>query len=113
MSDKRTYPRRRLNDRLDIIDTRSDQILGNLINISKGGFMLLSNVQIPTHQLYQLRLPLTTPVNGIESIDIGATCLWCQETGQSGRSWIGFQIIDISEQNSKIIETLIEDWQEK
>lgn len=104
MQELRTQARIRIDENIELIDINLDQPLGKLINISAGGFMLLASGEIPTNQLFQLRLQLQ---NGDEFAEFGAECLWAQETSDEGHFWVGFQIIDISEQNTTRINSLI------
>jgi hypothetical protein len=93
----------RIDESIELIDINLEQSLGKLINISTGGFMLLASSNIPTHQLFQLRLSMPEE----DSVEFGAECLWAQETSDEGHFWVGFQIIDISEQAIARIESLI------
>ena len=104
MPELRTQARIRIDQDVELIDVNAGQPLGKLINISAGGFMLLASVEIPTNQLFQLRLQLQ---NGEDFAEFGAECLWAQETSDVGHFWVGFQIIDISEQDTAQINSLI------
>ena len=103
MQELRTQARKRIDEDIELFDINKEQSLGKLINISTGGFMLLASGEVPTNQLFQLRLQLP---NGEDIVEFGAECLWAQETSDKGNFWVGFQIIDISEQNSTRIESL-------
>jgi hypothetical protein len=103
MQELRSSPRIRIDENIELIDINMEQSLGKLINISAGGFMLLASSDIPTNQLFQLRLSLPEE----DSVEFGAECLWVQETSDEGHFWVGFQIIDISEQATDRIESLI------
>ena len=108
--EKRSSPRLQVNERIELTDLNSNQPLGNLVNISVSGFMLLTDRSLSPNRLFQLRMQLPTPIEYVESIDFGAECLWCQEVPDSDHCWAGFQIIDISEQNSRLIQSLIGSW---
>ncbi len=112
MSDQRTSPRKRVTEKIDIIDVNREEYLGNLVNISAGGFMLLCSDPPPTNQLFQLRMSLPASVAGADHIDMGAECLWCNSVSDSGSWWAGFQIIDISDQGVELIRHLFDEWAE-
>jgi len=109
MHEQRTSPRIPVNEDIEVFDINSGQLLGHLGNISTGGFMLLSSTAPAIGQLFQLRIALPRPIEGSSSLQLGAECLWCDEA--AGReSWVGFHIIDISEQGISLIARLIDTW---
>jgi hypothetical protein len=109
--EKRIEPRKQANEKVTVTDINSGRLLGNLVNISQGGFMLVSDAAPNPGQLFQLRLLLPTPILDQGHIELGAECLWCQEASDSdGYCWAGFQIIDVSEQGADLIEQLVSRW---
>ena len=112
MQDKRSSPRRRVNEKIELRDIHTDQLLGNLVNISDSGFMLLADQSLSTNQLFQLRMLFPTPIENVEHIELGAECLWRQDVPDTDHCWAGFHIIDISEQATHLIQHLISDWTE-
>jgi hypothetical protein len=112
MQEQRTSPRKQVTEKIDIIDINRDEYLGNLVNISAGGFMLLCSTPPPTNQLFQVRMSLPTSIDHVDHIDLGAECLWCNAVSESGSWWAGFQIIDISDQGIRLIEQLFAKWTE-
>jgi len=109
MHEQRTSPRIPVDEDIEVFDINSGQLLGHLGNISSGGFMLLSSRTLAIGQLFQLRIALPQPIDGNASLEIGAECLWFDEA--AGRdAWIGFHIIDISDQGISLIARLIEAW---
>jgi hypothetical protein len=112
MKEQRTSPRKRVTQKIDIVDINRDEYLGNVVNISVGGFMLLCSSQPQINQLFQLRLSLPAPVDGVEYIELGAECLWCKSVSDSESCWAGFQIIDISDRDIGLIQHLFDEWAE-
>lgn len=110
MQEKRSDPRRRIDQKIEIVDVNSDAALGTLANISQGGFMLLSEKAMPTNKLYQLRIPFPAPIDEATSVELGAESLWCNAATGPGSFWTGFQIIDISDHGSELVTRLIEGW---
>lgn len=110
MQEKRTSPRKQLEKTIEIIDINAGEAMGTLANISLGGFMLISKSETPLNQLYQLRIHFPSPIDGETGIDVGAESLWCNDATGPGSYWTGFQIIDISDQGTRLIERLIENW---
>jgi hypothetical protein len=113
MHENRTAPRKRVNEKIQVIDLNSGGVMGNLVNISAGGLMLLSEVPLAPNRLFQLSLVLPSPLDDTASIEFGAECLWVQESENTGAPcWAGFQIIDISDQASQLITHLMSEWTE-
>ena len=110
MQEKRTSPRRQVDKTIEILDINSGEALGSLANISLGGFMLISSSAMPLNQLYQLRIRFPTPIDGETGIDVGAESLWCNDATGPGSYWTGFQIIDISDQGTHLVQRLIDNW---
>ena len=113
MHENRVNPRTRVNERILVEDLNSGQIMGNLVNISAGGLMLLSEIPLAPNRLFQLNLKLPAPIDGVADIEFGAECLWVQDGSDTNSpSWAGFQIIDITEQGSQLISQLMSEWAE-
>ena len=109
MKEQRTSPRKRVTEKIDIVDINQGEYLGNMVNISAGGFMLLCSSPVATNQLFQLRMSLPAFINGADHIELGAECLWCNDVSNSGSWWAGFQIIDISDQDLSLIQHLLDE----
>ncbi len=73
--------------------------------------MLMGQIPTAPGTLFQLQMPLSTPIDGIKKIEFGVESLWCQRAKETSSYWTGFQIIDISDASSKTIEALISSWQ--
>ena len=111
MRNKRTSIRKRPNESIAICDINTGYDLGYLANISMGGLMLVGQISTAPGTLFQLQMPLPTPIDGIKNIKFGVESLWCQRAKETCSYWTGFQIIDISDSSSKTIEALISSWQ--
>jgi len=111
MRNKRSSIRKRPNESVPIIDINAGHTLGYLANISMGGLMLIGQTPSAPGTLFQLQMPLPTPIQGVNTIEFGVESLWCQRTRDTCSYWTGFQIIDLSDSASNTIEALISDWQ--
>ena len=111
MQENRVSPRKRVNEKIQIRDLNTGELIGNLVNISAGGLMLLSEVPLSPNRLFQFSMAFPTPINGIPVVEFGAECLWVQDdTETSGPCWAGFQIIDISDLGTSLLEQLMNEW---
>jgi hypothetical protein len=107
---RRAQERKELNQVIAIHDIINGHALGELINISSNGLMLISEKLIETSSIFQLSLQLPATINGKDSIEIGVDCLWCRKAENFNRYWAGFQIIDVSQETSEIINILINNY---
>ncbi len=110
MQNKRASTRKRPNESIAVCDINTGQTLGYLANISLGGLMLVGQISTAPGTLFQLQMPLPTPINGATHIEFGVESLWCQRVRETCSYWTGFQIIDISDSASETIEILISTW---
>ncbi|MBV1915171.1 MAG: PilZ domain-containing protein [Pseudomonadales bacterium] len=109
MTNNRTETRTTITSEVMVIDLDSGKHIGNLLNISTGGLMLLGTDPIELDKLYQLEIQLASPVNGLSTIQVGADSLWSNPSSDSSTFWTGFQIIDISDDSQRAINQLTND----
>lgn len=102
---------RRISDRVttstgdvQVRDRIGNTSLGSIANLSRTGFMLVSDRLIEAESVFQLELISS---NQNEIILLGAVCLWNADTSSENLYWNGFQIIDISVQTEAALEQLI------
>jgi hypothetical protein len=111
VDERRKLPRKKANEHLSIVDTNTGKSLGQVVNITTEGFMLVSQAPIPVKAVFQLLMELENPVNGQNQVAFGAESLWASAEGnEGGYNWTGFHIIDISKEAYHCIDSLIEDW---
>ena len=110
MHEKRKSPRKPAPDRVTVYDRNTDTAFGQVVNMSIGGMLLISDKPIPTDRVFQLRISLPNPINGVDYVNFGAESLWASPAMDENNFWTGLQIIDVSDTDSRILAILIEDW---
>ena len=110
MHEKRKVPRKRAPEKITVYDQATENAIGQVVNLSTGGMLLISDHPIPVESVFQFRVALPGPIEGAVSLNFGAESLWDSPAMDENYYWTGFQIIDISESDSRILEILIEDW---
>lgn len=93
---------------VNVYDALSGNCLGALVNISTEGFMLMTSAPLTISQLYQCQVRISFTAGGQEIIELAAECLWLKDSNTPDNSWVGFQIIDISEHGLHQVQTLVE-----
>lgn len=110
MRELRRHPRKLPSNRIVIHDRSQQQPLGNLVNISSSGLMLMTDRELLPGHIFQLEMSLPLAAGGVQTIAFGAETLWCQSSPPSEQCWVGFQIIDMAESDTALIEQLTDDW---
>jgi hypothetical protein len=108
MSEKRRAIRKDVATDLPVTDVNTGRVVGELVNISSAGFMLFAATPLAPHSVFQLSLQIPKPVRGIDTLYFGAECLWCSPADRPDRYWIGFHLIDISQQEHEALEYFVE-----
>jgi len=105
----RRQPRVSIPEQVQLADAHNGQVLGQLVNLSVDGFMLVGPSCIKPGAVYQLRFALKDAEGSNVELLIGVESLWSQDANDSGSHWTGFQIIDISPQHQTILDTVVGD----
>lgn len=109
MVDKRKQPRRHFRLHLKVTQGSTNLIVGQVVDITKDGFMLLCDHRIsPGLQLY-LCLNLPRIVSGKRSLSFLASVVWCREDEiNPGYFKAGFKFLGLSRNDERTIQELIE-----
>ncbi len=78
-------------ERIDVINFVGGTVLAQIVNMSETGMMLASRQKITDDQMFQTNIILDG-----HQLSVGLECVW-SETQESGMTYGGFMIIDISE----------------
>lgn len=108
MDNKRKQVRKVAHIVLEISDHHTGASLGQVVNITTEGLLLISRAPIAIDAVFQMDMHLTEPPN---TTSFGATALWSSPARQEGCFWTGFHIIDISPEVRQTIDQMVEDWQ--
>ncbi|RPE74854.1 PilZ domain-containing protein [Vulcaniibacterium tengchongense] len=90
----RRAPRYAVDDYVQVVDTMTDAVVGQLGNISETGMLLIANAPLADDALYQLRFSLHESTRR-PPIEVGAHLLWQERAAMPGQSWAGFRFIHI------------------
>ena len=102
----RTHSRSEVSEVIRVIDTQTGEAIGQLVNISEEGFMLLGAQPISENSIFQLSLESDSTADDAAPILIGAENLWCHSSSDQTQFWAGFYIIDISDEDHERIRHL-------
>lgn len=100
--EQRGAPRRRTRLPVPVIDTMTDQILGQLGNLSATGMMLIGARVPNSAAIYQVSLAL--PGSDGAMLMVGVQEQWNEPATQPGQHWSGYRIVGMSDRDASQIE---------
>lgn len=92
---------------LSVYNNQTQEVIGQLNNLSLNGFLLTSPTPIPEGMIIQCRVEIENSKHQECSLSLGAESLWQRESPCGHQYWCGFQILDISPQDTQLIQELI------
>jgi hypothetical protein len=96
MKEFRRAKRRKVEDRVEVLDTMTERVIGHLSDLSETGMLLILSQPLVSDALYQLRFKLRD-VRGIDhAVEVGAHELWSDPAAAPGQVWTGFRFIDVA-----------------
>ena len=106
IQEMRNHNRVEISEVIRVINRQTGADLGQLVNISEEGFMLLGSQSVPEDSIFQLALEFESGNNNTAPILIGVECLWCHSSSDQTQYWAGFYIIDISDEDLERVRHL-------
>ncbi len=105
MTEKRENKRVNPPDGSNVVNQINGKLLGKIVDVSVGGFLLAGREMYSAGMIFQLDLilHLDTKVR----LSVGAECIW-SDPQTSGLTFGGFQIIDISDQDYEKLQNVID-----
>ena len=107
--EKRRHDRIDLQDRgwrAELIDQMKGEKLGDIVNLSSGGLMLITSLAVEPESLYQVSCRATSPAGDCHEFTAGVVVLWRSDASEKETFWTGLQIIDIDEASQQRLHAL-------
>lgn len=109
MAERRRAKRQKISYYLQVMDSSSNKVIGNLADVSKVGIMIDGSQALPINQEIRIRMDTTPDVANILHIDFIARVKWCQvDASAPGIFDIGLEIINISPSNAEVLARIAE-----
>ena len=108
-----TIDERRLNQRhateqeLEAYDMHSARFIGRFVDISEDGFLLFCPQLVDVDSVWQVRVLAANDQRLQTLLSLGAECLWVRTADAKDHCWAGFQIIDITAEDTRKLHELI------
>jgi hypothetical protein len=104
--ERRVHERRLVKQLLRVSEFNSSHMLGNMVNLSHEGFMLISTKPVTENEVSRLTMELPYEVEGASNVTFEARCMWCQKSSYSDDYGAGFQIESMADSDKRKIEVL-------
>lgn len=95
-SEFRRAKRRKVEQRIEVLDLMTERVVGHLSDLSETGMLLIANQPLVSDGLYQVRIKLADPHGHEHTLEIGAHELWSDAAAAPGQVWTGLRFIDMS-----------------
>lgn len=96
-SERRKISRKLLSYYMRVLDEHSGELIGQLADISTGGFKLECTQRLPIGATYNLRIDQTGEISPKSYITFSARTRWCQRDPYDPTVYnVGFQILDMT-----------------
>jgi hypothetical protein len=108
MKEKRKTKRRCLLCYLRIYDATTHQQIGDLVDITSRGIMIVSEHPFPEGKTTRLRMELTKEVAEKPFMEFSAQSKWCEPYLTPNTYNTGFEILDLSSEDIEIVQRINE-----
>lgn len=93
---------------LDLYDNSTNQKVGNVVNISEGGMLTITDRSYETGKNYLFYIPFNETVNGMVKLEFSARIIWCHpNTLKPGLLSVGIEFSEIPTIQTKFIEQMV------
>ncbi len=108
--DRRTVMRRHLIYYLRVWDLKSDKLLGHIVDINTGGFMLISEKRVEQNKEFDLEIRWNTPDDQEIKIQFQAESRWSSNDVNPAFYDTGFKLVGPSDDVLEPIRKMIEEY---
>ncbi|MBN1263847.1 MAG: PilZ domain-containing protein [Anaerolineales bacterium] len=105
--DKRELHRRHIRSYMSVHTVEGRQLLGQLVDITQKGLLVITENPIEKGWQAELKIKLSTILDGDTEIFFNACCVWCEPDINPRFYAVGFEIEEISSRSRKLIQLLI------
>lgn len=106
MAEKRSSERKLISQLLQVTDRQREEVIGNLVNLSPAGLMLITSNPVAEDSLASLTLELPQAVDGRTRVDLEARCVWCRPSTSGDDYGAGFQIEQIAPEDDQALRQI-------
>ena len=105
--DERKHKRFKLKEHLHVLDAKSSKLIGNMVDISEGGFKMITLNKIEEGEKFPLRIVLPSTTGKKEVIGVKARVQWCMKDDKHQLSTLGCYIVQVDISDRACLTDLI------
>ena len=110
MSERRKIERKYLIYYLRVFDRNTNLFMGNLVDITTKGLMIMSETPIKQNTVFAMAMDMPEPIHGCKKITFEAKSIRCEQDSNPAFYNTGFQFVTIDDADVETIQTLIEEF---
>lgn len=110
MSERRKIERKYLIYYLRVFDRNTNLFMGNLVDITTKGLMIMSETPIKQNTVFAMAMDIPEPIGGCKKITFEAKSIRCEQDSNPVFYNTGFQFVTIDDDDVETIQTLIEEF---
>jgi hypothetical protein len=95
---------------LRVFDRDTDQMVGQLVDITTRGMKLVSVHPVEQGARHSLRMLLPEEIDRKKHLKFEVECMWCKRDVNPNYFTIGFEFLDISPEDVHVVKALIYDF---
>jgi hypothetical protein len=108
--ERRGLKRRHLIYYLRVFNRETGELIGHLVDVTRGGIMMINEKPVPIGEEYELRMALPEEIWGKNFLDFKGKSLWSTKDVNPDFYNTGFQISGLDGHEIDIIERLISEY---
>lgn len=109
MQERRKHRRRPVSYYIQVMDAKTQQTLGHLMDITARGLMIDSKQPFPIGKQFYLRLNTAAEISNIGFVEFTARSRWCRSDVIEPRLYdIGFEIVNIAPHHAEGVRHMVE-----
>jgi hypothetical protein len=106
MQERRKINRKFLSYFIRVFDGDSREQIGNLVDITPQGVMLLSPKPIAKNSIIHMRLEVTPDVSDKPYLEFSARAKWCRPDIEPSMYNIGFKILKLGQEDVEVVQRI-------
>ena len=110
MSERRKIERKYLIYYLRVFDRNTNLFMGNLVDITTKGLMMMSETPIKPNTVFTMAMDLPEPIHGSKKVTFDAKSIRCEQDSNPAFYNTGFQFVTIDDEDVETIKRLIEEF---
>ncbi len=99
----RRHVRKPVAHALMVSNSMTGETLGRVGNLSADGMMLITTRPLHEGWYFQIGFALQVDTLPAKRLDVGIQCLWTEAARTAGSHWTGCKIIDIGEDDQRML----------